>query len=355
MTREVMGPAPAAPAAGADLTADFDLGELERADAPRGPRDREALADRWRRWRSRSWPVWSWSALAVVVLLASVAGFAGWHVGGQRSRDQAEARISANPPVIAWLVDNGVDPSSGPDDAREAVELHVLNVGPDPVQLRAVSAQSEGGHFVVHRPRVAASLLPNGDASVTTMVLAASCDGDYTKASVSVGLARVDSHGTERLATVKAGGEPSLGSAVPDLLSQLCASPVPGQQSPGGVDIAQTSGTSGATVTVTNSSAGPRQVELTSDESPAFALVQSEQGPQELRPGQSLDLRVRVRVLKCNAIVGLQDWASTISLEVTHRGESVGDSATSDVSESYPLGDLVLVPGGAAIQKACNP
>jgi hypothetical protein len=354
MTREVMGTAPAA-ASMTERGVDFDLGELERAAAPPRAPEGEPFAHRLRRWPARSWRVRSWRGLAVGVTLAAVAGFAGWHVGVQHSRNASEARISAHPPVIAWLVDSGLDPASSSDDPREDVELHVLNVGPDRVQVRSISGGTARGTFSVRPAKEVANKLSSGEAAVTAIVLTASCDGDYSGSALSVGLTRWDATGNERRATITAGGDASVGAALSVVLAQLCNNPSSSEFGPAGVDIQQTSGTSGATVTVTNHSPGLRQVEITSDESPAFELVVSSPGPQLVQPGESREIRVKVRVLKCNAIVGLQDWASTITLQVVHRGESLEASASSDTSESYPIPDLVLVPGGAAIQRACNP
>jgi hypothetical protein len=56
----------------------------------------------------------------------------------------------------------------------------------------------------------------------------------------------------------------------------------------------------------------------------------------------------------CNAIVGLKEWAASIVLDVVRRGESLEASATSDVETGFGLPDLMLVPGGAAIQKTCQ-
>jgi hypothetical protein len=334
---------------------DLDLGELERAaPKPRAP-ESEPFAHRLRSWRARSWRVRSWRSLAVAVTLAAVAGFAGWHVGVQHSRNASEARISAHPPVIAWLVDTGLDPASSPDDPREDVELHVLNVGPDRVQVDSVTPSTSGAGFSARLSSRVPARLATGQAAVTSMVLAADCGANHAKAVLSVGLTRWDGKGNKRPATITAGGDASVGSELSAVLTQLCNNPASSEFGPSGMDIEQTSGTSGATVTVTNYSPGLRQVEITSDESPAFELVVSKAGPQLVRPGESREIRVKVRVLKCNAIVGLQDWASTITLQVVHRGESLEASASSDVSESYPIPDLVLVPGGAAIQRSCNP
>ncbi len=103
---------------------------------------REPLTVRLAAWRTHR-TQW-WRAIVVGLAIALVAAFAGWHVGGDRARAEAEAWISANPPLVGWIVDNGPDLASSARDPREDVELHLLNVGRDPVIVRSMSATSDG-------------------------------------------------------------------------------------------------------------------------------------------------------------------------------------------------------------------
>lgn len=347
-----MGSAP--PRAGASgPSADFDLGELRRAATQPPPMPREPLSVRLASWRAHR-TRW-WRAALVALVVAVVAGFAGWHVGGDRARSETERWISANPGLVGWIVDNGPDLASSPRDPREDVELHLLNVGRDPVIIQSMSATSDGAPVDVNTSSYQPVQVPTGGTTIAAAVLRTACTTEYSEASLVVRLSRTDPQGDTHATVLTVGAEATLGQSVSEVLNGLCANPTRGQDEPGvdGVTVDQTSGVSGATVTLTNTSEQPRQAEITSDESPAFELVSSRPGPQLIRPGQSLDFRLQLRVLRCTAIVGLQDWASTISLQVGRPGDSLVAAAGSGVLSSYPLPDVVLVPGGAAIQRAC--
>lgn len=354
MTREVRGAEPTR-SASAGPSVDFDLGELRRAPVRPEVMPREPLTVRLAAWRTRR-THW-WRAVVVALVVAALAGFAGWHVGGDQVQSRADAWTAANPPLVGWIVDNGASIASSRDDPREDVELHLLNVGRDPVIIRSMSVSSDGAPVDVSLNSYSPNRIATGGTTIAALVLRTSCSTEYAQAQLAVRLSRYDAQGEQHPLLLTVAKDPSLGQSMAEVLNSLCANPTRDDLNNGvdGIVIEQTSGTSGATLTVTNNSSGPRLVQVTSDESPAFQLVASQAGPVLVRPGQTAEIRLTVRIVKCNAIVGLQDWASSLTLEVT-TGADADAAAASDASRfNYPIPDVVLVPGGAAIQKACNP
>src|SRR4051794_10519965 len=315
-----MGAAPAREA-GSGPTVDFDLGELRRAAVRPEEMPREPLTIRFASWRSRRTP-W-WRALVLAIVIAVVATFAGWQVGGDRARNQVEAWVSAHPPLVGWIVDNGVDLASERGDAREDVELHLLNVGRDPVIVRSISASSDGAPVNVNVSSYTPVRIPTGGTTIVAVVLRTSCSSEYSEAALAVQLTRFDSGGDGHPTLLTVAEDPSLGQSTAEVLNSLCANPSRDQTGNDldGIGYEQVAGPNGATVNLTNNSDGPRQVELTADESPSFALVPSLRGPQLLRPGQSISIRVHVRILECDAIAGLADWARSLTLTVGRGGQ----------------------------------
>ena len=181
MTREVMGSAPSR-TGGGGASVDFDLGELRRAPVTPEQMPREPLTVRLAAWRTHrtNW----WRALALGSSSRPVAAFAGWHVGGDRARGEVEAWISANPPLVGWIVDNGPDLASRPGDPREDVELHLLNVGRDPVIVRSMSATSDGAPVEVSLNSYAPTRIPTGGTTIASLVLRTSCTTEYSEAAL---------------------------------------------------------------------------------------------------------------------------------------------------------------------------
>jgi hypothetical protein len=353
VTREVMGAAPTRDA-GSGPTVDFDLGELHRAPVRPEEMPREPFTIRLASWRSRRTP-W-WRAVVFALVIAVVATFAGWQVGGDRARSQVEAWISAHPPLVGWIVDNGADLASKQGNAREDVELHLLNVGRDPVIIRSVSATSDGAPVNVDLNSYTPAQIPTGGTTIASLVLRTGCSSEYSEASLAVQLTRFDPSGEGHPSLLTVAADASLGQSMPEVLNALCANPTRDQPDNGidGIGFVQASAARGATVTLTNNSDGLRQVELTSDDSPSFELVQSLEGPQVMQPGTTLSFRLQVHLLECDAIGGFPDWASSLTLKVGRPGASFEGTANAGTVETYALPDALLVPGGAAIQKVCT-
>jgi hypothetical protein len=353
VTREVMGAAPTRETSSGP-TVDFDLGELHRAPVRPEYMPREPLTIRLASWRSRRTP-WR-QAVVFALVIAVVATFAGWQLGGDRARSQVDAWISAHPPLVGWIVDNGPDPASRQGDAREFVEVHLLNVGRDPVIVRSVSATSDGAPVDVDLPSYTPSRIPTGGTTIAPLVLHTGCTSEYSEASLAVQLTRFDPSGDGHSSVLTVAQDSSLGQSMAEVLNGLCLNHTRDQLDSGvdGVAFVETSAASGATVTVTNSSDGLRQVELTTEVSPSFELVQSLKGPQLMQPGTTLSLRLQVHLLECDAVGGFRDWARTLTLKVGRTGASFEGTANGGTVESFPLPDVLLEPGGATIQKVCT-
>ncbi|MFL6098702.1 MAG: hypothetical protein ACJ71T_01965 [Actinomycetales bacterium] len=348
MTREVVGLEPA-PGPLTPRPVEFDLGELPRqgSSAPTPPQVPARL--RLRRWQP-------WTAPVLALLVGLLTAFAGWHVGADRRQSALDRLAVAHPAVFAWVVDGGPTLASAPDDPRVAVNLHVANLSPDPVRIRSVSISTDEGNATVQLDGYSPVPIAPDDNTIAPLVARPSCSSRYEGAFLSVVLVRTAADGSRRTLTVPAGADGRIGDLLSSILDRVCSYPTRDDPASGvdGLVIDQSAGAAGATVTITNHSKGLRQVRVTSDESPAFALVSSLIGDRVLRPEEALAITLRVRVLDCSAVVSLREWAASVALDVVRRGDSLEASATGDVQTGFGLPDLMLVPGGAAIQRACG-
>lgn len=352
MTREVVGLEPA-PVAQPVPAVDFDLGELTHVQA-REPIDvpgRRATANR----LGRS-PIRPWVALAVATGFGLVAAFAGWHVGADRRQSALDAVAVAHPGLFAWVVDGGPSLASAPDDPRVSVNLHLTNLGAEPVQIRSVSITTDQANATVALDGYQAVPIAPDDNTIAALIARPTCTSSYEGAFLSVVVTRLASDGSRRTVTVPAGNDGRIGDTLGDILDRVCVYPTRDDPASGvdGLVIDQSSGAAGATVTIANRSKGVRQVRVTSDDGPAFAIVGSRPDGIDMNPGDVVTLHLKVRVLDCAATYGLRDWASDVGLFVVRRGVSGQSSPATDVQTAFPLPDLMLVPGGAAIERACH-
>jgi hypothetical protein len=302
------------------------------------------------------WHTTAWSATAVALVAALLAGLAGWQIGADRRQRSLEDAQVAHPAVFGWVVDGGPNLASGPDDARANVELHVANLSPDPIRIESVSLTTDQHNATLRLDGYSRDQIAPQDNTIAPMIIRAACTSDYQGAFLTVRLTQYAPDGTQRPVRITVGTDGRIGDQLGSVLDRVCVYPTKDDPESGidGLVIDQTSGASGATVTVTNHSNGLRQVQITSDESPAFELVSSVPDRRVLRPGQVLEIRLQIRVVRCNAIVGLKEWAASIALDVIRRGEGIDASTTTVESADFGLPDLMLVPGGAAIQKTCQ-
>jgi hypothetical protein len=350
MTKEVVGIEPL-PTGNTTRAVEFDLGELPRQAGEPPAEPPEPLRIRLRRWSRRPW-----SAAALALLVGVLAAVAGWHVGGDRRQAALENQAAAHPGVFGWVVGAGPNLASGPDDPRVNVNLHLANLSPDPVQIRSVAITTDHDNASVQLDGYRPAPIAPEDNTIAQVVIRPTCTTTYDGAFLDLVLTRLAPDGSRRTLRITAGADGRIGDLLGSLLDQVCAYPTRDDPESGvdGLVIDQTSGARGATLTITNHSKGVRRVQITSDEGPAFQLVSSLPDAVVIGVGEMLEIRLEVRVLHCNAIVGLRDWASSIVLEVTRVGDSIDASGTTAVQTGFGLPDLMLVPGGAAIQKTCG-
>jgi hypothetical protein len=348
VTREVVGLEPA-PGPLTPPAVEFDLGELPRQVSGAPARPPVPVRIRLRRWNP-------WTVLALAVVVGLLAAFAGWHFGGDRRQAALDQAAVAHPAVFAWVVDGGPTLASAPDDPRVAVNLHVANLSPDSVQIQSVSINTDEDNASVRLDGYSPVPIAPDDNTIAPLVARPTCSSRYEGAFLSVTLVRTAADGTRRTLTVPAGADGRIGDLLGSILNQVCAYPTRDDPASGvdGLVIDQSAGAAGATVTITNHSKGLRQVRVTSDESPAFALVSSLVGDRVLRPEEVLAITLRVRILDCSAVVSLREWAASVALNVVRRSAGLDASAANDVQTGFGLPDLMLVPGGAAVQRACS-
>lgn len=352
MTREVVGLDPAPGPLGMP-SVEFDLGELTQGVTGE-PVDLEPPG-RLSTWLPRG-PIRPWAALAVAVVVGSFAAFAGWHVGADRRQRALDETALAHPAIFAWVVDGGPTLASAPDDPRVTVNLHVTNLSPDEVQIRSVAITTDRSNATVALDGYQPAPIAPDDNTIAQLVARPTCTSAYEGAFLSVVLTRYGPNGSRRTVSVPAGADGRIGDTLGDILDRVCSYPTRDDPASGvdGLVIDQSAGAAGATVTIANRSKGLRQVRLSADDGPAFQLVDNLPGAVVLHPGQVLTLHLRVRVLDCSATYQLRDWAASVLLDVVRRGASVESSASTDVETGFGLPDLMLVPGGAAVQRVCG-
>jgi hypothetical protein len=352
MTREVVGLDPA-PGPLAMPTVEFDLGELTRltTDEPVTPQSPRSVSN----WL-RGGPIRPWAALVAAVVIGGLTAFAGWHVGADRRQSALEDAALAHPAIFAWVVDGGPTLASAPDDPRVTVNLHVSNLSPDPVQIRSVAITTDRSNATVALDGYQAAPIAPDDNTIAQLVARPTCSSDYQGAFLSVEVTRFGRDGSRRAVSVPAGADGRIGDTLADILDKVCAYPTRDDPASGvdGLVIDQSSGAAGATVTIANRSRGLREVRVSADDGPAFQLIDNLPQAVVMSPGQVLTLHLRVRVRDCAATYQLRDWATSVVLDVVRRGNSLQASSPTDVQTGFGLPDLMLVPGGAAIQRTCG-
>jgi hypothetical protein len=332
---------------------EFDLGELtQRVGGDPLPAESRLGVSGW----LHRGPIRPWMALVVALVVGSLAAFAGWHVGADRQQSAADAASLAHPAVFAWVVNGGPTLASAPDDPRVAVYLHVTNLSPDQVQIRSVAITTDNSNATVALDGYQPAPIAPDDNTIAPLVARPTCSTNYEGAFLSVTLVRYTSDGSRHTVSVPAGADGRIGDTLGDILDEVCSYPTRDDPDSGvdGLVIDQTSGAAGATVTIANRSKGLREVRISADDGPAFQLVDNLPSSMVLSPGQSLTLHLRVRVLDCAATYQLRDWSASVVLDVVRRANSLEASATTDVHTGFGMPDLMLVPGGAAIQRACG-
>jgi hypothetical protein len=338
----------------ANLPVDLDLGEL--VVGPRTAPPREApvslLPDGGWRWPTTR-PGGRRRTATAVVALALLAGLLGWQVGAHRTA-QRLAAVPTHPAVLAWLVDNGPNLSSTAGDPSKDLELHVVNLGPDPVQLVSVAAHARQNPVVLTVTNLPRHELVSGDTAVVAMVVHAACRDVHHSASLTVGLRVTDAQGRTRPGEVPVVNDPGLGTPFVLALNGLCSHPTPDS---GGVDdvyVQSTFTAEQATFILVNRSTDERWVSFVGPSSSTFRLATAPAGLIGIAPGDSVSVTARAQVLSCRNLFSLKDWTDGVHLEVRHRkalDESAGDALT---PSTMPLGPLLLASLGASVQRSCG-
>ena len=121
-------PGRATPDLPGDLPVDLDLGELAHRPT-RLLDDRTTTPAR----RAAFLPPGPRRALVLLALVALLSAVVGWQVGAHRA-DARSSSTTAPPAVLSWLEDNGSNAHSTVQDPSEDLELHITNLGADPVR-----------------------------------------------------------------------------------------------------------------------------------------------------------------------------------------------------------------------------
>jgi hypothetical protein len=339
----------------ADLAVDLDLGELvvlprprlrahgERAGGP--PIDR----DRWR----LPWAGGPRRTAIAAVTLVVIAGLVGWQVGAHRAANR-RAAVPAHPAVLAWLVDNGPNLASTAQDPSKDLELHVVNLGVDPVQILSVEARARQNPVTLNVTALPHRELSTGGAAVVAMVVHAACRDVHRSASLTVNLEVTGSDGRSHPGEVAVVHDSGLGTPFVVALNELCSHPTPDS---GGIDdvyVQSTFTAEQATFILVNRAADERWVTFVGPPSSVFRIVSNPASPVAIAPGGSQSVTVRAEVLSCQNLFTLRAWADGVHLEVRH-GNAVNESAGDALTPStMPLGALVLASLGASVQRTCG-
>jgi hypothetical protein len=339
----------------ADLAVDLDLGEL--IVVPRtGVRARE-VADPDEVPRRPGWPqTWDGGPRRTAIALVAavlVAGLVGWQIGAHRAATRLAA-VPAHPSVLAWLVDNGPNLASTAQDPSKDLELHVVNLGVDPVQIVSVDAHARQNPVTLNVTTLPHRELTTGGAAVVAMVVHAACRDVHRSASLTVNLVVTGSDGRTHPGEVPVVNDPGLGTPFLLALTELCSHPTPDS---GGIDdvyVQSTFTAEEATFIMENRAAGERWVTFAAPPSSVFHLVSDPVGPVAIAPGGSESVTVRAKVVSCQNLFTLRAWTDGVHLEVRHGkavNESVGDAMT---PSTMPMGALVLASLGAAVERTCG-
>ena len=323
MTRETLGPAGRDEGASTAPSVDFDLGEIGRPAAT--PRlQREPLTDRWRRWRSVSW-----RTLAAVAAVACLAAAVGWQIGGGRERAQVAAQARARPPVLAWALYDGPDPSSTARSPRGLLQVHVANLGRTEITVTSISSRVAQGNATATLLSHAAVSIPAGGNGAVEVVMAPDCSTTYLDATLLVSLTAPTETGGSVHLDVPASTDPSIGTPYDMSLNQLCNYPTQAIAGQGlsGVFVDPTSSADRATLVLTNRARTGRKISFATVESDGFELVTDPPGTMLLAPGESESILLTIRVTSCKGVGRLSNWADGVSLQVRAQNDSLGTTA----------------------------
>ncbi len=329
--------------------ADFDLGELSQEPEAEPAAPPLPLAERLGRLSETSRRV-GWALAAIALVAAAV----GWQVGGDRARGAAAARLAATPPVMAWVIDDGPNASSSPADPHTILELHVANLGPNPIRLNTLVPRTDRGFATATFLASDPVLVGPGRTTSTDVAVHPDCASAYAKASLEVLFSSPAADHPNQRVVIDDSADPSLGNSFLLALNQVCARPNADRTENGvdGVFVEQTSSAVGAALVLTNGTPNPRRIQFATLESDGFELVTSPGSPLVLAAGASISVFLTIRVDGCDSVGRLTNWAEGASMQVSSPESDASSDQTAP--DSYSLREVVLAPLGAAVEKACH-
>jgi hypothetical protein len=350
MTREVVGAEPP-DTEREPMVIVFDLGELthQTETAPAPPI--EPISLRVRRFRPPSWRVGA--ALVATIALATAAG---WHLGADRVESRQAALTQAHPPALAWLtfMSSSEDTVSG--QPHIVLDLNVMNLGSTELRVHSVvSRTSKGAATATLRPNDTVVAAP-GETAHRIVDIGGQCSSAYSGASLRIDLQLGATGFDVTSAQVNAVDDGSIGVPYAEVLQTLCTKspPVLGDGGVNGVYVQQTSHAEAAVLVLTNRATAPRNVHFATSETDGFVLHTTPRGDRVLGPGRSVSVLLTFSVRNCRDVGRLTNYAQGVTLQVTRTGEGGSTPAVHAEVSELGLGESLLAPLGAAVQKACH-
>jgi hypothetical protein len=348
VTREVVGTEAVGPPAPTPAPV-FDLGELVHGPAPRSRPPAEPIGLRMRRVRPPSPRV-----VAVVLVAGLLALAAGWHLGTGRARSEQAALTQAHPPALAWLTFLGGSDAQPTPTPHTVLDLNIMNLGQTDLRVTSITSHTEVGTATARlRPNATVVAAP-GETAHRIIDLDGSCATTYAGASLDVNVAIGRAGGPITPARVTAVDDSSIGVPYAAILNLFCQDSAPVEGGLGGIFVQQTSSATSARLVLTNRSGHDKQIDITTGEEDGFDLVAFPRAPFVLGPGRSQSVLLRIGVSSCKDVGRLSNWADAVSLRITSRIQTGADAADDTGPSQLGLRDVLLAPGGAAVQKACG-
>jgi hypothetical protein len=350
MTREVVGAEPP------NMTTEpmvivFDLGELTHGTGTTPAPPLEPVSVRVRRF----WPP-SWRTAAGLVAVIALASAAGWHLGADRVQSRQAALTQAHPPALAWLTFMGSTDDEASGRPHIVLDLNVMNLGSTELRVRSVvSRTSHGAATATLRPNDTVVAAP-GETAHRIVDVGGQCGSAYAGASLRIDLQLGASSLDVTAAQVNTVDDGSIGVPYADVLRSLCAraDPVSTDGGLNGIYVQQTSHAEGAVLVLTNHATAPRHVHFATGETDGFVLHTTPSGDQVLSPGGSMSISLTFTVSNCRDVGRLTNYAQSVNLQVEPMGEGGSTPAVHAQVARLGLGESLLAPLGAAVQKTCH-
>jgi hypothetical protein len=289
----------------------------------------------------------------VIAAVAVVAALVGWQVGAHVATARTD-ETAGTPAVLAWLVDNGPNVGSTTKDPAKDLELHVANLGAEPIRIVSVTPHTRQNPVTLEMAALSREPVTTGQSTVVAMIAHAACRAAYTGSSLTVGLVRTGAQGQDEPVDVPVVSDSAIGTSLPAALNSLCAQPSSGA---GGVDdvyVQSTFTAADATLVLTNRSDTGRKVSFAAPPSTVFDLVTAPPGTLVLGPGGSRSVTVHAAVKSCHDLFTLGQWAAGVHLEVRRQNAGVEASADASAPATLPLEGMLLASLGASVEKACG-